>query len=206
MVALLSRMRKEMNGAVADTMFCYGKAYGLNYGVSIPTIRTIAQEIEQDNSLAQYLFKQQVRELQLAAMHIAKPQEITIEEMECWGEGIVNSELAEEFAFAILSHHPQIDKIFHAWVLCQSEFKVYTALLSAAMSKFIIQKSCLEAISHIINNHHTSRPAIRGIVTLLDKAYSHSEMKEAVKELISKLGQSPAENYIREEMEWRMEY
>ena len=96
MVALLSRMRKEMNGAVADAMFCYGKPYGLNYGVSLPTIRMIAHEIEPNNDLAQYLFKQQVRELQLAAMHIAQGDQLTLEEIETWGDGIVNSEIAEE--------------------------------------------------------------------------------------------------------------
>lgn len=206
MVALLSRMRKEMNGAVADTMFCYGKAYGLNYGVSLPTIRTIAQEIGHDNSLAQYLFQQQVRELQLAAMHIAKPEEITIEEMEHWGEVIVNSELAEEFAFAIMRHHTQLEEIFHNWALCQSEFKVYAALLSVAKSELASQKSCLESIPHIISNYPSSRPIMQGIVTLLDRAYSHSEMKDSVKELISQMGESPAELYIKEEMEWRMEY
>jgi hypothetical protein len=47
---------------------------------------------------------------------------------------------------------------------------------------------------------------MQGIVTFLDRAYSHSEMKDSVKELISQMGESPAELYIREEMEWRMEY
>ena len=55
MIALLSRMRKEMNGAVADSMFCYGKPYGLNYGVSLPTVRSIARCEERSNDLADYL-------------------------------------------------------------------------------------------------------------------------------------------------------
>ena len=121
--------------------------------------------------------------------------------MDHCGEGIVNSELSEEFAFAIMRHHIQLEELFHKWALCQSEFKVYAALLSAAKSELASQKSCLESIPHIISNYASSRPIMQGIVTFLDKAYSHSEMKDSVKELISQMGESPAELYIREEME-----
>lgn len=71
MISLLGALRREMNGAVADAMHYYGKRYGLNYGVSLPTIRTIASEQPTNNSLALYLYKQDVRELRLAALHIA---------------------------------------------------------------------------------------------------------------------------------------
>ena len=43
MVALLGELRRERNGAVADAMRCYGAPYGLNYGVSLPTLRTLAR-------------------------------------------------------------------------------------------------------------------------------------------------------------------
>lgn len=43
MAALLGRFRRERNGVVADTMQYRGKAYGLNYGVSLPTIRAVAR-------------------------------------------------------------------------------------------------------------------------------------------------------------------
>ena len=68
MIKLLGAMRKQMNGAVADAMFYYGNNYGLNYGVSLPTVRQIAREQSADHELALYLYKQQVRELRLAAL------------------------------------------------------------------------------------------------------------------------------------------
>lgn len=43
MVALLGELRRERNGAVADAMRCYGAPYGLNYGVSLPTLRKLAR-------------------------------------------------------------------------------------------------------------------------------------------------------------------
>ena len=81
MIALLGAMRKQMNGAVADAMYYYGERYGLNYGVSLPTIRSIAKEYGKQHDLALYLYKQQVRELRLAALHIASAEEITTEEI-----------------------------------------------------------------------------------------------------------------------------
>ena len=46
MISLLGAMRKQMNGAVADAMYYYGANYGLNYGVSLPTVRQIAKDTE----------------------------------------------------------------------------------------------------------------------------------------------------------------
>ena len=41
MVALLRELRRERNGAVADSMRYYGTPYGLNYGVSLPDRKSV---------------------------------------------------------------------------------------------------------------------------------------------------------------------
>ena len=51
MVALLGELRRERNGAVADAMCLCGKPYGLNYGVSLPTLRRIARAETPDHDL-----------------------------------------------------------------------------------------------------------------------------------------------------------
>lgn len=206
MIALLGRMRKEMNGAVADAMFCYGKPYGLNYGVSLPTVRTIARQVEQSNELADYLFKQQVRELQLAAMHIALPEQFSTEQVERWGEGIINSEMAEEMAFALLRHLSFIDEVYQSWARSENEFKVYSALLSAAKCKLSEKAQTLEPIHEIATRYPTSRPIAKGIVALLSEAYRSEEQKPIVKSLLESLEPSATADYIKEEMEWRMEF
>lgn len=98
MVALLRELRRERNGAVADSMRYYGTPYGLNYGVSLPTLRRIARAEAPDHGFARYLYRQDVRELRLAALHIACPACFTPEEFPAWAAGIVNSEIAEEAA------------------------------------------------------------------------------------------------------------
>ena len=52
MIRLLGRLKKEMNGAVAEAMQRRGLNYPLNYGVSVPTIRSIAGEYGTSHSLA----------------------------------------------------------------------------------------------------------------------------------------------------------
>ena len=73
MIALLGAMRREMNGEVSETMTDRGVSYGLNYGVSIPSVREIARRETADHAFAKYLYGQQVRELRLAACHLADP-------------------------------------------------------------------------------------------------------------------------------------
>ena len=48
MAALLGELRREMNGAVAESMQRGEGGYGLNYGVSIPAIRAIAGRVGTD--------------------------------------------------------------------------------------------------------------------------------------------------------------
>ena len=103
MAALLGAFRRERNGAVADSMRFYGAPCGLNYGVSLPTLRTLARAEAADHDFAKYLWRQDVRCLRLAALHIADPARLTPGEFAFWGDGLLNSEIAAEAAFALLS-------------------------------------------------------------------------------------------------------
>ena len=132
MVALLRELRRERNGAVADSMRYYGTPYGLNYGVSLPTLRRIARAEAPDHGFARYLYRQDVRELRLAALHIACPACLTPEEFPAWAAGIVNSEIAEEAAFALLSRAEAFPVLFSAWIASPDALLQYAALLAAA--------------------------------------------------------------------------
>lgn len=132
MTALLREMRRERNGAVADAMRYYGAAYGLNYGVSLPTLRKIARAEPPDHDFARYLYLQDVRELRLAALHIAQPERLTVAEFSAWAAGIVNSEVAEEAAFALLSRSAALPELFPVWISSSDPLLQYAALLAAS--------------------------------------------------------------------------
>lgn len=133
MVALLGELRRERNGAVADAMCLCGKPYGLNYGVSLPTLRRIARAETSDHDFARYLYVQDVRELRLAALYIAQPERVTMDEAAFWAAGIINSEVAEEASFALLSRVGVLPAIFESW-MAASPLLQYAALLAAARS------------------------------------------------------------------------
>lgn len=135
MAALLGRMRRERNGAVADAMAPYGAAYGLNYGVSLPTLRSIARAEGCDHAFAGLLYRQQVRELRLAALHIADPVAVTAADADTWAAGIINSEVAEEAAFALLSRAPVLPSLFASWRFSPNPLLQYAVLLAAARNE-----------------------------------------------------------------------
>lgn len=205
MISLLGKMRKQMNGAVADSMFYYGTNYGLNYGVSLPTVREIAQAEECDHELAQYLFKQQVRELKLAALHIADPMLITTEEEKTWADGITTSELAEEAAFALLPKYPSIKELFASWIGSDNEFAAYAAMMAMARIKDISDKE-LHTIPSVIEHFPDSRPIAQAAVAMLAAGYMQPALQAIVKSVIASLQPSAAADYISDEMSWRMEF
>ena len=205
MITLLGKMRKQMNGAVADAMFYYGTRYGLNYGVSLPTVREIAEEAGTDHELALYLFKQQVRELKLAALHIADAEQITAATSSIWADGITTSELAEEAAFAMLCHCPSLAAIYDKWTKSENEFATYAALMALSRSNEITPEQ-LKPAANITCRFSTSRPIAQGVVALLAAAYLNPALQEAVKATLEKLPDTPASEYVRDEMSWRMEF
>lgn len=207
MIRLLGALRREMNGAVADGMYLYGRPYGLNYGVSLPTVRSIARAEGCDHDFARYLFRQQVRELRLAALHIADPRRLDIAEAAFWAEGITNSEAAEEAAFALLSKSPSIKEIYGEWSRSDDEFTVYSALMAAARS-IADDASVIESVPPIVAHHCASRPVAQGAVALMAAACTSERMHACVMtalDSIRDMQEAFASEYITDEMSWRME-
>lgn len=212
MITLLGLMRKQMNGAVADTMRYYGKAYGLNYGVSLPTVRQIAQSMGKDHALAQYLYKQQVRELRLAALHIAQPEQMTLSDAASWAEGLINSEVAEEMAFALLGNAIEASEIIHEWSNSGQEMLIYTSLMTAARRGELISEELINRTTTIITALPHSRIIAQGVVAMLTTAYGREEFKPSIRALADKIGslaKEPREGfsaaeYAAEELEWRI--
>lgn len=268
MVALLRELRRERNGAVSDTMGYYGTAYGLNYGVSLPTLRKLARAEHSDHDFARYLYRQDVRELRLAALHIARPDCLCAGEFPAWAAGIVNSEIAEEAAFALLSRTDALPDLFREWIASPDALLQYAALLAAARSPRLTVEWAAPAVEAVHRNavaeeaaaraadvaraadiagtaapsdifiasdasvvanapaapatpaalSHTAAtqafrhpvPAARltaqGAVALLAAVGAQNEENRlAVLRATGSLGKLPAEDYVREELAWRLE-
>lgn len=214
MIQLLGALRKEMNGAVADSMYYYGDNYGLNYGVSLPTVRSRAVAVGKDHEFAKYLYKQQVRELRLAALHIADATLVDCKEAEFWAEGVINSEIAEEMAFALLRYTKELANIFDSWTKSGNKFLAHAAIMAVAKSELATHSETIERVAEVVKLFPEERIIAQSAVALLaaviDKhLIAPTEETNHAKELISKtietIPQCSAREYIEEEMAWRME-
>ena len=231
MVALLGELRRERNGAVADAMSPFGKPYGLNYGVSLPTLRQIARAERPDHDFARYLYVQDVRELRLAALYVAQAERVTADEAEFWAAGIVNSEVAEEASFALLSRASPLlqyaallaaarsPQASLAWVdaaleavhrnAVEADALAAAARSDAAEDTFAADGSATSAAGNAATAVFAARAAhlvAQGAVALCVAVGSRNEENRlAVHRKAGSLGKLPAEDCVHEELAWRLE-
>lgn len=132
MLALLSRLKVEMNGAVSGAMEERGIRYGLNYGVSVPTIKDIARACAPSHSLALLLWQQDVRELKLAATLIDRPQWVNSEQMEQWSSGLTNIELVEQVVMNLFGAAEPALELAPKWIDQDTMLITYAGLLLGA--------------------------------------------------------------------------
>ncbi len=242
MTALLGEIRRERNGAVADSMRLVGLPYGLNYGVSLPTLRRLARAETPDHDFAEFLFRQDVRELRLAAFHIAEPDRLTPDDSAFWAAGIDNNELAEEAAFALLSRAGAFPALFGLWIAPSQPLLLrYAALMAAARwpqapGEWIAP--ALEAVHRAAVAAADEETASGGSgpaapsasdasdasdaeVRSLSRVGAHllaqgavafcaaigarnEETRQAVLRAARSLGSLPAEDFVHEELAWRL--
>lgn len=211
MAALLGAMRRERNGAVADAMRFYGRRYGLNYGVSLPTLRMLARAEGTDHAYARYLYLQEVRELRLAAFHIADPAQVSATEYAFWAGGMLNSEMAEEGAFALFCKVPDFATLFATWTAPDADaLLTYAALMAgartplgsdawAAVAAGIVTRA---AARDLPESHLLAQGATALLATLATRG---DASRQAVTDALATLGEDPAEAYVRDELAWRLE-
>ena len=204
MVSLLGKIRKQMNGAVLDTFRYYGAKYGMNYGVAIHSIRDMAVEVGTDHDLAKFLYRQQVRELQIIALWIADAEQLTGSELDFWREGIVNSELAEQAAQGLLCNVEDIDSLVTAWCRGENSLVAYAALLAAARNKNIsdsaIQTSVVEVVTLNTNNHLVAQGAVALLASVI------ASNKEFVASILEQLPENSTAQLVEDEIKWRLEF
>ena len=206
MIALLGRVRKEMNGAVSESMANDGESYGLNYGVSIATLREIAAKETPDHDFAKYLYQQQVRELRLIACHLAEPEKVDIHDFPFWSRGIRNPELAEELAFALLSRIYDINSLMGIWTTESSELISYAALMAASRNKRTLSEVAFIAIEKAVKANPASRNIAHGIVALVCYiAENDKSVKVGIPALLESMPDCPVKEYVSEELAWRLE-
>lgn len=128
MAEVMGRMRNSMNGAVTGKMEELGMHYGLNYGVAVHTIRGIASDYAPNHPLARLLWRQDVRELRIAAPYIADPEQIE-EELDFWAAGVATTELAEHLGM-VLGRNGKAALAMDRWGGGENPLLIYVAAMA----------------------------------------------------------------------------
>lgn len=202
MVALLGAVRKQMNGAVLDTLRYYGADYGLNYGVAIHSLRETARETGRDDDFARFLYRQQVRELRIIALWIAEPERTVAVDFSFWAAGIINSEVAEQAAHALFSQIADIDALLAEWCASENALLAYAALLAASRSVRSSFDAVTEGVRSAVGSFPDNRIIAQGATAALTSVAG--EHRERVLLLLDGLDDCPTAELIREELSWRI--
>lgn len=83
-----------------------GLVYKLNFGVELPRIKGIAAGYEKDHSLAQALWKEDIRECKILAGLLQPVESFLPEIADIWVEDIRNIEIAELTCMNLFQHLP----------------------------------------------------------------------------------------------------
>lgn len=208
MVALLGELRREMNGAVVDSMREKGIEYALSYGVSIPTVRALARQYAPDDELARLLYQQQVRELQLAALSIAVPRNVTIDELPFWAKAVTTVEMAENVATVLIARTKIAKEAVGEWLAADNALLRYAAMLVGGRCNDLN----INDIATVLADALKSVPAGLEVVTahgaavLIGACGSRSEeQRVAAREFIDSLPESSLRARIEDEAGWQLE-
>lgn len=112
---LKKSFRLAMNGDVSTSMRKSGIDYKLNFGVSLPTIKKIAAKFNPNPELADYLFKENVRESKIVATLIWPANEFPREKAEEWVSLIDKLEIAEQATMNLFVELPYAKDLMFEW-------------------------------------------------------------------------------------------
>lgn len=130
--AIKQSFRLLMNGVAARSMRDKGLDYKINWGVSLPDLQKMAEEYEQDYSLAIELWKEDIRECKILATLLMPPAQMPLEVVDIWMEQTHSQEMAEIAAFHLYQHLDYAPVIAYEWMASDDNLRQMTAYLILA--------------------------------------------------------------------------
>ena len=113
----------RMDGTASRSMREKGLDYKINWGVSIPDLRKIADEYGKDYALAIELWKENIRECKILATMMMPPEQMLPEIVELWMEQTPSQEIAEMAAFNLYQHLEYAPVLAFQWIAGDNEME-----------------------------------------------------------------------------------
>ena len=111
----------RMDGTASRSMREKGLDYKINWGVSIPDLRKMADEYGKDYALAIELWKENIRECKILATMMMPPEQMLPEIVELWMEQTPSQEIAEMAAFNLYQHLEYAPVLAFQWIAGDNE-------------------------------------------------------------------------------------
>lgn len=131
-----------MNGAVAQSMREKGLTYKLNFGVELPRIKEIAACHAKEHSLAQALWKEEIRECKILATLLQPVESFVPEIADIWVEDIRNIEIAGQACMNLFQHLPYAPAKTLQWIADEREYLQVCGYLTIA--RLLMKRGDLE--------------------------------------------------------------
>lgn len=127
-----TQLRLSMNGAVSQSMREKGLVYKLNFGVELPRIKGIAAAYEKNHTLAQALWKEDIRECKILA-GLLQPVETFLPEIaDIWIDTMPTVEMAELTSMNLFQHLPYAPAKAFRWIADERELAQVCGFLTIA--------------------------------------------------------------------------
>ena len=206
MSALLAEMRRNMDGVTAEAMYNAGVRGVLNYGVGIPAVRRIARAAGKDHQFAKFLYRQQVRELRMAAVCIAEPGCVAADELPFWLEGSPSTELLDELAMQLISRTEPVvlGAVVGQWLECGDAAARYAAMMSLARAADYDRRRALDALAAAMGEYPDDMRIAHGAVVLAAAIASADEsLVPHIRDMAAAVADAgPAGRHFADETEW----
>lgn len=108
--------RLMMNGNTSRSMREKGLDYHLNWGVSLPDLKKMAQEYGKDYDLAIALWKEDIRECKILATMIMPAEMMLPEVADIWMEQTTSQEVVEQAAFNLYQYTSFASQKAFQWI------------------------------------------------------------------------------------------
>lgn len=113
----------RMDGTASRSMREKGLDYKINWGVSIPDLRKMADEYGKDYELAIEIWKENIRECKILATMMMPPEQMLPEIVELWMEQTPSQEIAEMAAFNLYQHLEYAPVLAFQWIAGDNEME-----------------------------------------------------------------------------------
>lgn len=120
------RFRMAMNGIVSTSMREKGMDYRINFGLTLPLIRNISESYTPNAELAQYLWKEQIRESKMLATWLYPANEMNPDKAQQWAEEIPYPEIADICCMNLFIKLPFAIQKASEWVTSDKDILRYT--------------------------------------------------------------------------------